>query len=128
MSEVIFTDDAPKAIGAYHQAIRTGALVFLSGQIGLIPQTGEMVSSDFAEQTHQVFRNLKAVCKASGGDLYQLVKINVFLTDMNNFPMFNQIMLEYFSGNSYPARSTIACLGLPRNALVEVEGILVLES
>ena len=128
MSECIVTKHAPQAIGAYHQAIKTGNLVFLSGQIGLVPETGEMISANFEEQTHQAFKNLSSVCKASGGELSHLVKLSVFLTDMNNFPLLNQIMLNYFDEHTYPARSTIACLGLPRNALVEIDGILVLES
>ena len=128
MSEVVFTQHAPAPIGAYQQAIKAGNLVFLSGQIGLDPITGEMVSLDFSAQTHQVFKNLQAVCKASGGALGDLVKITVFLSDMSYFPIFNQIMLEYFPSHVYPARSAVACLGLPKNALVEIEGILVLKS
>lgn len=128
MSDVVYTQDAPKPIGAYHQAIKVGGLVFLSGQIALHPQTGEMISRDFAEQTHQVFKNLGAVCEASGGDLKNLVKITVFLSDMSYFPIFNQIMLEYFPQEAYPARSAVACLGLPKNALIEIEGIMVVTS
>lgn len=127
MPEYIHTEDAPKAIGAYNQAVKTGNLVFLSGQLGLDPKTGNMVSDQFGLQTHQVFKNLKAVCKASGGSLKNLVKVNVFLADMQYFPEFNQIMIEYFTDIPYPARSAVACLGLPRNALVEIEAVMSLE-
>ena len=126
MLKYIHCDQAPKAIGAYHPAVQTGNLVFLSGQLGLEPSTGEMISQDFCLQTHQAFKNLRAVCQSAGGDLSNLVKVNVFLSDMANFSDFNTIMMEYFPDKKYPARSAIACLALPRNGLVEVEGILSL--
>lgn len=127
MPEYIHTEEAPKAIGAYNQAVKTGNLVFLSGQIGLDPKTGQMISESFSQQTHQVFKNLAAVCRAAGGDLKSLVKINVFLADMQYFPEFNEIMIKYFADIPYPARSAVTCLGLPRNALVEIEAVMSLE-
>jgi reactive intermediate/imine deaminase len=126
MLKYIHCEQAPQAIGAYHPAVQTGNLVFLSGQLGLDPQTGVMVSQDFGAQTRQVFQNLNAVCQAAGGDLSKLVKVNVFLTDMANFTDFNAIMMEFFPEKNYPARSAIACLALPRQGLVEVEGIMSL--
>jgi reactive intermediate/imine deaminase len=126
MLKYIHCAEAPKAIGAYHPAVQAGQLVFISGQLGLDPKTGAMISSDFGRQTHQVFKNLKAVCQAAGGDLTNLAKVNVFLTDMAYFAEFNQIMMGYFSEQHYPARSAIACLALPKNALVEVEGMMYL--
>lgn len=124
---VIHTEQAPAAIGAYSQAIRTiGNTVYLSGQIPLDPNTMQLVSDDFAEQTHQVFKNLKAVCEAAGGDLDQIVKLNAYLTDLSQFAIFNEIMEHYFS-QPFPARAAVGVSALPRNAQVEAEAILVLE-
>jgi len=126
MLKYINSEQAPKAIGAYHHAVQTGNLVFISGQLGLVPHSGEMATGGFEEQAHQVFKNLAMVCQDAGGSLLHLVKINVFLTDMSNFSSFNAVMMQYFPKQHYPARSAIACLALPRNALVEVEGIMSL--
>ncbi len=122
---IIHTDKAPAAIGAYSQAVRAGNTVYLSGQIPLVPETMEVVDGDFAAQTHQVFKNLRAVVEAAGGELNDIVKINAYLTDLANFATFNQIMAEYFDA-PYPARAAIGVASLPKGVAVEAEGILVL--
>lgn len=122
---VIHTDQAPEAIGTYSQAIKAGTTVYLSGQIPLVPDTMEMVSEDFAEQTHQVFKNLKAVCEAAGGNTHDLVKINIYLTDLANFATVNEIMAQYFV-QPYPARAAIGIASLPRGAQVEIDGVMEL--
>jgi reactive intermediate/imine deaminase len=123
--EIIHTDHAPKAIGTYSQAVKIGTTVYLSGQIPLLPQTMEMVGGDVAAQIRQVFDNLQAVAKAAGGSLQDAVKLNVFLTDLKNFPVVNEIMGQYFS-QPYPARAAIGVAALPRGAQVEIDGILEL--
>ncbi len=123
--QIIATDKAPQAIGTYSQAVRAGNTVYLSGQIGLDPATMQMVDGIEA-QVHRVFSNLKAVAEASGGSLADVVKLNVFLTDLANFALVNTIMAEYFS-QPYPARAAVGVASLPRNALVEADGVMVLE-
>ncbi|MBP6115537.1 MAG: RidA family protein [Neisseriaceae bacterium] len=122
---IIHTDKAPAAIGAYSQAVRAGNTVYLSGQIPLNPETGEVVAGGFAEETHQVFKNFKAIVEEAGGTLDQVVKINAFLTDLGNFATFNEIMAQYFT-EPYPARAAIGVASLPKGVQVEAEGILVL--
>ena len=122
----IRTADAPAAIGPYSQAVRSGGLVFLSGQIPLDPATGQLVDGDIAAQTRRVFDNLKAVCAAAGGSLDGIVRAGIFLTDLGNFAAVNAVMAEYFS-EPYPARSTVQVSALPRGAQVEVDAILVVE-
>lgn len=122
---VIHTDKAPAAIGAYSQAVRAGNTVYLSGQIPLDPATMEVVGGGFAEQTHQVFKNLKAVIEAAGGSFDDVVKLNAYLTDLGNFATFNQIMGEYCA-QPYPARAAVQVSALPKGVLVEVEGVVVL--
>jgi reactive intermediate/imine deaminase len=123
--QIIATDQAPQAIGTYSQAVRAGNTVYLSGQIGLDPATMTMVDGIEA-QIHRVFSNLKAVTEASGGSLADVVKLNVFLTDLGNFALVNSIMAEYFS-QPYPARAAVGVASLPRAALVEADGVMVLE-
>ncbi len=123
--QIISTPDAPAAIGPYNQAVKTGLVVFLSGQIGLDPQTKELVSQDFEAQVRQAFRNLAAVAQASGGSLADAVKFTLFLTDLGKFGTVNQIMGEVVP-QPYPARSTIGVASLPKGAQFEVEAILVL--
>ena len=127
MPTIIHTEQAPVAIGAYNQAIQAGQMVFISGQIGLDPKTGTMRSAIFEEQAHQAFQNLRAVCQAASGDLHKLVKMTVFLSDMQYYQRFNEIMVDYFGDHPYPSRSVVACLGLPRSAFVELEGIMFLD-
>jgi reactive intermediate/imine deaminase len=119
----IQTPDAPQAIGTYSQAIRAGDTLYLSGQIGLDPTTGELVTG-FENQAHRIFRNLAAVATAGGASLADAVRATVYLTDFADFPKLNQIMAGYFSA-PYPARSTVQVAALPRGALVEVDLILV---
>jgi 2-iminobutanoate/2-iminopropanoate deaminase len=122
--EIVSTSDAPSAIGPYSQAVKTGLVVFTSGQIGLDPATGEL-GHDFEMQVRQAFRNLDAVAKASGGSLANAVKFTLFLTDLGQFATANAIMSEMVP-KPYPARSTIGVASLPRGAQFEVEAILVL--
>jgi reactive intermediate/imine deaminase len=121
---IISTPDAPQAIGTYSQAVRAGDTVYLSGQIGLDPASMQLAEGIEA-QIHQVFRNLAAVCAAAGGSLADIVKINVFLTDLGHFAKVNEIMAQYFR-EPYPARAAVGVASLPRGALVEADAILVL--
>lgn len=123
---IIHTDKAPAAIGAYSQAVRAGDTVYLSGQIPLVAETMQVVAGGFAEQAHQVFKNLQAVAQATGGNLNDLVKVNAYLTDLSNFATFNEIMAQYFTA-PYPARAAVEVSALPKGVLVEAEAILVLE-
>lgn len=123
---VIHSEQAPAAIGTYSQAIKIDNVVYLSGQIGLDPYSMELVEGIEA-QIRRVFDNLKAVCDAAGGSLADIAKLNIFLTDLGNFQLVNQIMGEYFT-QPYPARAALGVASLPRNALVEMDGILVINS
>jgi reactive intermediate/imine deaminase len=123
--QVISTDKAPAAIGTYSQAIKVDNTVYLSGQIPLVPATMQMVEGPIEDHIVQVFENLKAVAEASGGNLSDVVKLNVFLTDLGHFAKVNEIMARYFSA-PYPARAAIGVAALPRGAQVEMDGILVL--
>ena len=123
--KTIHTTDAPQAIGTYSQGIRVsgGDTIYISGQIGLEPSTMQMVDG-IENQIHRVFQNLTAVAAAGGGSLVVIVKLNVYLTDLSNFQKVNEIMVEYFSA-PYPARAAIGVSALPRNALVEIDAVLV---
>ena len=123
--QAIHSDDAPAAIGAYSQAIRVGDLVFLSGQIPLDAATMEVVDGDFEARARQVFENLKAVAAAAGGDLNQIVKLTVFLTDLSNFAMVNSVMENYFD-KPFPARAAVGVASLPKGVDVEADAILAL--
>ena len=123
--EIIKTDLAPQAIGTYSQAVKVGNTVYLSGQIPLLPETMELVGDDMEQQIRRVFDNLKAVSRAAGGDLSDLVKLNIFLTDLIHFPLINTIMAEYFE-QPYPARAAIGVAALPKGAQVEMDGVLEL--
>lgn len=120
---IIQTADAPAAIGAYSQAVRVDLTVYMSGQIGLDPTSMQMVDGIDA-QIHQVFKNLAAVATAAGGSLANVVKLNVFLTDLGHFPKVNEIMADYFS-QPYPARAAVGVSALPRDALVEADAVMV---
>ena len=117
--------NAPQAIGTYSQAVRAGSTVYLSGQIPLDPASGELVAGDMEAQVRRVFENLKAVAAAAGGDLAQVAKLNVYLTDLAHFALVNRVMAEYFSP-PYPARAAVGVAALPRGAAVEMDGILEL--
>ena len=122
---IIHTDAAPKAIGTYSQAVKVGNSVYLSGQIPLDPASMELVQGDIGEQIKRVFENLKAVCEASGGSLQDIVKLNIFLTDLSHFATVNEIMATYFQ-QPYPARAAIGVAQLPKGAQVEMDGIMAL--
>ena len=124
IKEIIQTANAPKAIGAYSQAVKIASTVYLSGQIGFLPDTMELVNGVEA-QADQVFKNLKAVVEASGATLSNIVKLNIYLTDMNNFAVVNNTMAKYFV-EPYPARAAVGVKELPRGALVEADGVVVL--
>ncbi len=124
--QIIHTDGAPKAIGNYSQAVRVDRTVYLSGQIPLEPETMQMTEGIEA-QVNQVFRNLKAVVSGAGGTLSDIVKLNVYLTDLGNFNLVNDVMALYFSA-PYPARAVVGVASLPRSALVEMDAIMVLAS
>ena len=122
---IIQTPDAPAAIGTYSQAVRMDNTVYLSGQIGLDPTNMQMVEGIEA-QIHRVFQNLRAVADAAGGSLNDVVKLNIFLTDLGHFAKVNEIMATYFH-QPYPARAAVGVASLPRDALVEADGVLVLQ-
>lgn len=121
---VIHTDQAPAAIGTYSQAVKVNATVYLSGQIPLDPATMELVSEDFTAQAEQVFKNLAAVCREAGGTLNDIVKLNIYLTDLAQFPLVNEVMARHFS-QPYPARAAIGISQLPKGAQIEADGIMV---
>jgi len=122
---IVYTDAAPKAIGTYSQAVRCGPTVYLAGQIGLDPATMEMVAG-IGPQVDRVFRNLQAVARAAGGDLKDVVKLTVYLTDLANFALVNETMATYFSP-PYPARAAVGVASLPRSAQVEIDAIMHLD-
>lgn len=124
--EIIQTDLAPKAIGTYSQAVKANNTVYLSGQIPLDPVSMELVQDDMSSQIKRVFDNLKAVAQAAGGDLKDIVKLNIFLTDLNHFALVNEIMAEYFQ-TPYPARAAIGVASLPKGAGVEMDAVMVIE-
>ena len=121
----IHTELAPAAIGPYSQAIRSGNLVFLSGQTPLDPATGVLVEGDISVQARRAFDNIKAVCEAAGGSMDDIVRVGLYLTDLSQFTAVNAVMAEYFQ-TPYPARSTIEVSALPRDAEFEVDAVLVL--
>ena len=123
--EIIQTDRAPQAIGPYSQAVRSGNTVYLSGQIPLVPETMELAAGDIAVQIRRVFDNLVAVAEAAGGSLADVAKLNVFLTDLGNFAVVNEIMADYFQP-PYPARAAIGVAALPKGAQVEMDAVLEL--
>jgi len=122
---IISTDRAPRAIGTYSQAVRAGDTVYLSGQIPLVPETMALVEGDREAQIRQVFGNLSAVAEAAGGSLADVVKLNVFLIDLGDFALVNQVMAEFFTA-PYPARAAVGVAALPRGAAVEMDAVMVL--
>jgi len=122
MKQIISTSNAPAAIGPYSQAVKTGNFVFLSGQLGIDPQTGDFVSNSVVEQTEQVIKNIKAILSEANLTLNNVVKTTVFLADMSDFAAMNEVYGKHFS-EPYPARSSIAVKTLPKNGLVEIEVI-----
>lgn len=125
--KIIHTDHAPAAIGPYSQAVQVGDTVYLSGQIGLDPASMNLVEGGLDAQARQVLTNLRAVAQAAGGDLSDIVKLNVYLPDLSQFARVNEIMAEVFS-EPYPARAAVGVAALPKGALIEIEGVLVLDA
>ena len=124
--QVIQTDKAPQAIGTYSQAIKVDNTVYMSGQIPLVPETMELVDGDIKVQIKRVFDNLTAVAEAAGGELKDIAKLNIFLTDLAHFPVVNETMAEYFV-EPYPARAAIGVASLPKDAQVEMDAVMVIE-
>jgi len=124
--KIIHTDKAPAAIGTYSQAVQVAETVYLSGQIPLYPDTMELVEGDISNRIHQVFTNLKAVCEAAGGSLQDIVKLNIYLTDLGNFATVNEIMSEFFQ-QPYPARAAVGVAQLPKGTDVEMDAVMVLD-
>ena len=124
--ESIQSNDAPKAVGSYSQAIKAGPTVYLSGQIPLDPETSKLVEGDFAQQISRVFENLKAVSEAAGGSLDHIVKLTVYLTDLVNYPEVNSAMKKFFQA-PFPSRAVVQVAGLPLGVPVEIDAILVLD-
>jgi reactive intermediate/imine deaminase len=125
MKKAIHTEKAPQAIGTYSQAIRAGDAVYLSGQIPLDPITGEMLTGGIVEQINQVFANLAAVAEAAGGSMQNVVKLNIYLTDLSHFPKVNEAMAKIFT-KPYPARATLGVASLPKGAEVEIDAVMVM--
>ena len=123
--EIIKTAAAPAAIGTYSQAVKVGGTVYLSGQIPLAAQTMQLVEGDMSAQIRQVFDNLQAVAKAAGGNLSDIVKLNIYLTDLAHFPLVNEVMARYFR-EPYPARAAIGVASLPKGAAIEADAVMVL--
>ena len=122
--EIINTAAAPAAIGTYSQAVKVGDTVYLSGQIPLVPQTMQLVEGEMGAQIRQVFDNLQAVAAAAGGGLVDIVKLNIYLTDLRHFPLVNEIMAAYFK-EPYPARAAIGVASLPKGAAIEADAVMV---
>jgi len=122
---IVATETAPAAIGTYSQAVRVGRTVYLSGQIPLDPSTGQLVAGDIDAQIHQVFRNLGNVARAAGGGFEHFVKVNVYLTSLDDFARLNEVMGQYFS-KPYPARAAVGVAALPRASRVEIDAVMVL--
>jgi reactive intermediate/imine deaminase len=123
---IITTDRAPQAIGTYSQAVKVGNTVYLSGQIPLEPATMQLVEGDMRSQIVRIFENLKAIATAAGGSLADIVKLTVYLTDLNHFPLVNEVMAAYFK-EPYPARAAVGVSQLPKSATVEMDAIMVID-
>ena len=121
--EIISTTNAPQALGPYSQAVKTNNLMFISGQIPMDPSTGNLVEGSIEDEANQVLKNLKSICEAAGYSLDDAVKITIFLTDLGNFAVVNDVMKEHFS-EPYPARATVEVSGLPLGVNVEIEAII----
>ena len=121
--EIISTENAPQAIGPYSQAVKAGGLMFISGQIPLNPETGDLVSGSIEDEANQVLQNIKSICEAAGHGMEDIVKITIFLTDLGNFATVNEVMKKHFS-EPYPARATVEISGLPLGVSVEIEAIV----
>ena len=127
MKSIISTDKAPSAIGTYSQAVKVNNTVYLSGQIPLVAETMTVIEGDFTEQAKQVFKNIVAVCEAAGGEINDMAKVNIYLTDLSNFATVNEIMSTYFK-QPYPARAAVQVSRLPKDVAIEIDGIMELPS
>lgn len=125
MKQIIGTNKAPRAIGTYSQAVKAGNTVYFSGQIPLDPETMKMASGDFKNHVHRVFKNVAAVAEAAGGSLAQIVKLTIYLNNVENFAAVNEVMKNYYEA-PYPARSVVAVKQLPKNSLIEIDAVMVL--
>lgn len=123
--EIISTDKAPQAIGTYSQAVKVDSTVYISGQIPLVPETMEVVEGEFDEHVRRVFQNISAIAEAAGGNINDCVKLNIFLTDLNNFATVNEVMAEFFT-QPYPARAALEISALPKGVQVEADAVMVL--
>ena len=121
--EIISTENAPQAIGPYSQAVKAGGLMFISGQIPLNPETGDLISGSIEDEANQVLQNIKSICEAAGHGMEDIVKITIFLTDLGNFATVNEVMKKHFS-EPYPARATVEISGLPLGVNIEIEAIV----
>lgn len=126
MKKIIQTHKAPAAIGTYSQAVIHNGLLFTSGQIPIVPETGEMLENDFSKQTHQVFKNLQAIAIAANTSLQNTIKLNIFVQDLSHFATLNEIMAEYFE-QPYPARAAVQVAGLPKDAMVEMDAVIAIK-
>ncbi len=127
MKKIIETENAPSAIGTYSQAVTHNNVLYTSGQIPINPKTGEMLEADFSKQTHQVFKNLQAIAIAANTSLQNTLKLNVFVQDLSNFSLINDIMSQYFE-EPYPARAAIEVAGLPKDSLIEIDAIIAISA
>lgn len=125
MKQIISTNKAPRAFGIYSQAVKAGNTIYFSGQIPLDPETMEMASGDFKNHVHRVFKNMVSVAKAAGGSLAQIVKLTIYLTNIEDFSVVNEVMKNYYKA-PYPARSVVAVKQLPKNSLIEIDAVMVL--
>lgn len=123
---IITTDKAPQAIGTYSQAVKAGNTVYISGQIPLVPETMALVEGDMKANIRRVFDNLKAICEEAGGSLADIAKLNIFLTDLSNFALVNEVMATYFE-QPYPARAAVGVAALPKDVGVEMDAVMVIE-
>ena len=122
--KIIFTERAPKAIGPYSQAVSAGGFTFVSGQVAISPETGDLMNSSIKDQAEQVIKNLSAICEEANGSLADIVKLTIYITDMNDFAVVNETMQKYFS-EPYPARATVEVSALPLGVNVEMDAVLV---
>lgn len=125
MKQIVNTGSAPKPVGTYSQGIKAGNTVYIAGQISMVPETSEIITGDFSKQLDQIFKNISAIAEAAGGSLAHIVKLTIYVTDMNNQPAVSEVMKNYFQ-EPYPARAVVEVRRLPKDVDVEVESILVL--
>lgn len=126
MKQIVGTNKAPQAVGTYSQAVKAGNTIYFSGQIPLDPETMEMVNGDFKNHVHRVFKNISAIAKAAGGSLTQIVKLTIYLTNIENFSVIDEVIKNYYEA-PYPARSVVAVKQLPKHSLIEIDAIMVLD-